>query len=69
LNLGPAVHTGAGIGALAALVKYSCQGFRPPLVVDSGIDFAGRGEHEIREVPDRWRIFEVLGQVRSGVSV
>jgi hypothetical protein len=27
------------------------------LVVGSGIDFADRGEHQLKGVPDRWRLW------------
>lgn len=30
------------------------------LVVGSGIEFADRGEHELRGVPDRWRLYAVV---------
>jgi hypothetical protein len=29
------------------------------LVAGSGITFAERGEHELKGVPDRWRLFAV----------
>jgi hypothetical protein len=28
----------------------------PPLVLGSGIDFADRGEHELKGVPGRWHV-------------
>jgi hypothetical protein len=31
------------------------------LVVGSGIAFEDRGEHELRGVPDRWRLWAVSG--------
>jgi hypothetical protein len=30
------------------------------LVAGSGIDFAERGEHELRDVPGQWSLFSVL---------
>ncbi len=33
------------------------------LVIGSGIPFADRGDHELKGVPDRWRLFAVEGPV------
>jgi class 3 adenylate cyclase len=33
------------------------------LVAGSGIGFADRGEHALKGVPDRWRLFAVAGVV------
>jgi len=31
------------------------------LTVGSGIVYEDRGEHELKGVPDRWRLFRVVG--------
>jgi hypothetical protein len=33
----------------------------PPLVAGSGIEFADRGERELRGVPGVWRLYAVEG--------
>ena len=33
----------------------------PPLVAGSGLDFADRGEHDLKGVPGRWQLFAVRG--------
>jgi class 3 adenylate cyclase len=59
---GIAVHIGARIAALggpsAVLVSQTVK----DLVAGSGLVFEDRGEHELKGVPDRWRLYEVVGQ-------
>jgi pimeloyl-ACP methyl ester carboxylesterase len=56
---GIGVHIASRVGALAGagevLVSETVKG----LVAGSGITFAERGEHELKGVPDRWRLFAV----------
>jgi pimeloyl-ACP methyl ester carboxylesterase len=56
---GIAVHIASRVGSLArpseVLVSETVKG----LVAGSGIAFAERGEHELKGVPDRWRVFAV----------
>jgi class 3 adenylate cyclase/alpha-beta hydrolase superfamily lysophospholipase len=56
---GIAVNVGARIAALASpsevLVSHTVQG----LVSGSGLAFEDAGEHELKGVPDRWRLFRV----------
>jgi pimeloyl-ACP methyl ester carboxylesterase len=58
---GIAVHISARVGALAdpgeVLVSETLKG----LVAGSGITFQDRGEHELRGIPDSWRLFAVTG--------
>jgi class 3 adenylate cyclase len=58
---GIAVNVGARIASLAApsevLVSHTVQG----LVSGSGLSFEDAGERELKGVPDRWRLFRVLG--------
>lgn len=54
---GLAVHIGARVCALAAPGEVLVSSTVKDLVVGSGIDFADRGEHELRGVPDPWRLW------------
>jgi class 3 adenylate cyclase len=56
---GIAVHIGARVGALAAPGEVLVSGTVKDLVAGSGISFEDRGEHELKGVPDRWRLFVV----------
>jgi class 3 adenylate cyclase len=56
---GIAVHIGARVAALASAGEVLVSGAVPPLVVGSGLDFADRGEHELKGVPGTWRLFAV----------
>jgi len=58
---GIAVHIGARVAALASAGEVLVSGTVPPLVVGSGLDFADRGEHELKGVPGTWRLFAVAG--------
>jgi class 3 adenylate cyclase len=58
---GIAVHIAARVGALAApgevLVSETVKG----IVAGSGLMFTDRGDHELKGVPDRWRLFAAAG--------
>jgi pimeloyl-ACP methyl ester carboxylesterase len=54
---GIAVHIGARVAALASAGEVLVSASVPPLVVGSGIEFADRGEHELKGVPGLWRIY------------
>ncbi|HET6167644.1 MAG TPA: adenylate/guanylate cyclase domain-containing protein [Marmoricola sp.] len=56
---GIAVHIAARIGALAGPGEVRVSGTVKDLVAGSGIAFAGLGEHELKGVPDMWRLFAV----------
>jgi pimeloyl-ACP methyl ester carboxylesterase len=58
---GLAVHIGARVAALAGPGEVLVSGAIPPLVVGSGVEFADRGEHELKGVPGTWRLFAVSG--------
>jgi len=58
---GIAVHIGARVAALAGAGEVLVSGTVPPLVVGSGLDFADRGEHELKGVPGTWRLFALKG--------
>ena len=54
-----AVHIGARIGALGGPGEVLASSTVRDLVVGSGIEFADRGEEELKGVPGSWRIFSV----------
>ena len=54
---GLAVHIGARVGALADAGEVVVSGTVKELVVGSEMHFDDRGEHELKGVPGRWRIF------------
>jgi class 3 adenylate cyclase len=56
---GLAVHIGARIGALAGPSEVLISRTVADLVVGSGIKLEDRGEHRLRGVPGRWRLFAV----------
>jgi class 3 adenylate cyclase len=56
---GIAVHIGARVSALALPGEVLASSTVKDLVVGSGLRFADRGEHELKGVPDRWRLFAV----------
>lgn len=58
---GMAVHIGARIGALGGPGEVLASSTVRDLVVGSGIEFADRGEEELKGVPGSWRIFSVSG--------
>ena len=58
---GIAVHIGARVAALAGAGEVLVSGTVPPLVVGAGLDFADRGEHELKGVPGTWHLFALKG--------
>jgi class 3 adenylate cyclase/pimeloyl-ACP methyl ester carboxylesterase len=54
---GLAVHIAARVGALAASGEVLVSSTVKDLVAGSGIAFGDRGEHELKGVPGRWRLF------------
>lgn len=56
---GVAVHIGARVAAVAGAGDLLASAAVPPLVVGSGLDFADRGEHDLKGVPGRWRLYAV----------
>jgi class 3 adenylate cyclase len=54
---GLAVHIGARTAALAGPGEVLLTGTVRELVVGSGLAFEERGEHELRGVPGRWRVY------------
>jgi class 3 adenylate cyclase len=56
---GLAVHIAARIGALATTEEILVSGTIHDLVIGSGIEFTERGEHQLKGVPGRWKLFAV----------
>jgi len=56
---GIAVHIAARVIAAAAPGEVLVSSTVKDLAVESGIDFADRGKHVLRGVPDEWRLFVV----------
>jgi class 3 adenylate cyclase len=56
---GIAVHIGARVAAVAEPGDVLASSTVRDLVVGSGIDFADRGVHELKGVPDPWRLLAV----------
>jgi pimeloyl-ACP methyl ester carboxylesterase/class 3 adenylate cyclase len=54
---GLAVHIGARVGALAGPGEVVVSNTVKELVVGSGMQFADRGEHELKGVPGLWRVY------------
>ena len=57
---GMAVHIGARVAHHAGASKVLVSSTVKDLVVGSDIEFADRGEHELKGVPGTWRLFAVL---------
>jgi class 3 adenylate cyclase/pimeloyl-ACP methyl ester carboxylesterase len=63
---GLAVHIGARVAALAGPSEVLVSGTVKDLVVGSGLLFEDAGEHELKGVPDRWRLYRVVdGEVSA----
>ena len=58
---GIAVHIGARVGALAGPSEVLVSSTVKDLVAGSGLVFEDRGEHELKGVPEKWRLFAVTG--------
>jgi class 3 adenylate cyclase len=59
---GIAVHIAARVCALAGAGEVLTSGTVRDLVAGSGIRFEDRGVHELRGVPDTWRLYEVISE-------
>ncbi len=57
---GLAVHIAARVAALAGGDDVFVSGTVKDLLAGSGIEFADRGEHELKGVPGTWRVFAVV---------
>jgi class 3 adenylate cyclase len=57
---GIAVHIGARVASLAGPGEVLVSNTVKDLVAGSGLTFEDRGEHELKGVPDRWRLYQVV---------
>jgi class 3 adenylate cyclase len=57
---GLAVHIAARVSSLAAPGEVLVSGTVKDLVVGSRIDFADRGEHQLKGVPGTWRLYRAV---------
>jgi class 3 adenylate cyclase len=57
---GIAVHIGARVAALAGPSQVLVSSTVKDLVSGSGLTFEDAGEHELKGVPDRWRLYRVV---------
>jgi class 3 adenylate cyclase len=57
---GIAVHIGARVAALAGADEVLVSSTVRDLVAGSGLVFEDAGEHELKGVPDRWRLYKVV---------
>jgi class 3 adenylate cyclase len=64
---GTAVHVGARIAALAEPAEVLVSQTVKDLAVGSGIRFEDPGEHELKGIPDPWRIYRVAAAATDGV--
>ncbi|MGZ4150381.1 MAG: adenylate/guanylate cyclase domain-containing protein, partial [Actinomycetota bacterium] len=53
-------HTGARIAELAGASEVLVSSTVKDLVAGSGLTFEDVGEHELKGVPDRWRLYRVI---------
>jgi class 3 adenylate cyclase len=56
---GIGVHIGARVSALAGPNEVLVSSTLRDLVIGSGLEFEERGAHELKGVPDKWRLFAV----------
>ena len=56
---GIAVHIGARVGALAGPSEVLVSSTVKDLVAGSGLVFEDRGEHQLKGVPETWRLYAV----------
>jgi len=57
---GIGVHIGARIGSLAEASQVLVSSTVKDLVAGSGLAFEDAGEHELKGIPDRWRLYRVV---------
>ena len=63
---GVAVHIGARVAATAEPGEVVVSSTVKDLVAGANIEFADRGEHELKGVPGRWHLYAVVGCSPSG---
>jgi class 3 adenylate cyclase len=63
------VHIGARIASLAQPGQVLVSSTVKDLVAGSGITFEDAGEHQLKGVPDRWRLFRAVDGRRAIVEL
>jgi len=58
---GIAVHIGARVAAMAGPSEVLVSQTVKDLTAGSGLAFEDAGEHELKGVPDHWRLYRVVG--------
>jgi class 3 adenylate cyclase len=58
---GIAVHIGARVSALAGASEVLVSSTVRDLVAGSGLQFEDRGSHQLKGVPDPWRVLALVG--------
>jgi class 3 adenylate cyclase len=58
---GLAVNVGARVGGLAGPSEVLVSSTVKDLTAGSGLRFEDRGQHELKGVPDRWRLYRLVG--------
>jgi len=66
---GIAVNIGARIGAIAGASEVLVSSTVKDLTAGSGLVFEDAGEHELKGIPDRWRLYRVATHDPPGVLV
>ena len=59
---GLAVHVGARVAALARPGEVLATRMVKDLVAGSGLSFEDRGEHRLKGIPERWRLYKVASE-------
>jgi class 3 adenylate cyclase len=59
---GLAVAIGARVGAFAGASEVLVSQTVKDLVAGSGLVFEDAGEHELKGVPDRWRLYRMVSE-------
>ena len=62
---GVAVHIGARVAALAGPSEVLVSSTVKDLVAGSGLVFEDRGEHALKGVPEKWRLYAAVTSVSS----
>jgi pimeloyl-ACP methyl ester carboxylesterase/class 3 adenylate cyclase len=66
---GLAVHIGSRVSAMAAPGEVLVSSTVKDLVVGSGLGFADAGEHELKGVPGKWRLFRLTDLESGGHAI
>jgi class 3 adenylate cyclase len=59
---GIAVHIGARVVSLAASSEVLVSQTVKELVAGSGLVFEDKGDHELKGIPERWRLYRVVSE-------